>query len=372
MQQRFFEQLPAKLHNLYGPTEAAVDVTYWTCTPTTKLASIPIGRPIANIQIYILDRFLQPVPVGIPGELHIGGIGLARGYLNRPELTAEKFIQNPYGKPEDRLYKTGDLARFLPDGNVEYLGRIDQQVKVRGFRIELGEIESVLEEHPDVVQAVVVARNEGGGEKSLLACIVPKVLSDAPANSPVTPAQLRVYLQSRLPEYMVPAAFTMLKQIPMTSSGKADRRALLEMNFAPVQREVAYIPPRTPLEEEVAAVWKEVLGLAQVGVQENFFEIGGHSLKATKVVMLLRNKLGINASLRLLFEHATIGEMSEALMQLLLDQAEEPALAEMIREVESLSDDEIDQLRASNAEQRAAEIEPPLPSPAGTTQSCSS
>ncbi len=217
LQQRFFSLLPAELHNLYGPTEAAVDVTYWACERESRRRTVPIGRPIANTQIYILDRHLQPKPVGVPGELHIGGIGLARGYHNRPELTAEKFIPDPFRKEAGaRLYKTGDLARYLSDGAIEYLGRLDHQVKIRGFRIELGEIESVLVGHPGVREAVVVVRGVTPEDKRLVAYV-------AGRNGTVAPSELRTFLRQKLPDYMIPAAFVMLDRLPRTPNDKVDR-----------------------------------------------------------------------------------------------------------------------------------------------------
>src|SRR3989442_6792813 len=212
LQERFFQRLGAELYNLYGPTEAAVDVTFWQCSPNRGLSIVPIGRPIWNTQIYILDKYLQPVPIGIPGELHIGGVGLARGYLKRPQMTAEKFISDPFsGRAGARLYKTGDLARFLPDGNIEYLERMDHQVKIRGFRIELGEIEAVLCQHPAVREAVVIAREDVPGEKYLVAYLI----TDTPAREV---RSLRELLKKKLPDYMVPAAYVLLQTMPRTAN----------------------------------------------------------------------------------------------------------------------------------------------------------
>src|SRR5207248_11155961 len=213
LQERFFSRLDVELHNLYGPTEAAIDVTSWRCKRESQDRMVPIGRPIANTQIYILDRFMHPVPIGVPGEMYIGGIGVARGYYNRPELTAEKFIPDPFGKEAGaRLFKTGDLARYRPDGAIEFLGRIDYQVKIRGFRIELGEIEIVLGQHPGIKEVVVVAREDIPSEKRLVAYLV--------SETDLSIEQLRTFLSEKLPSYIVPAAFVFLNALPLTPNGK--------------------------------------------------------------------------------------------------------------------------------------------------------
>ncbi|NEP55457.1 MAG: amino acid adenylation domain-containing protein [Symploca sp. SIO2G7] len=292
---QFRQNLPdSTLLNLYGSSEVSADVTCYSLSPHKPLLErVLIGRPIANTQIYILDARKQLIPVGVTGELYIGGDGLARGYLNRPELTAEKFIPNPFimekGKrenatlstiPASRLYKTGDLARYLPDGNIELLGRIDNQVKIRGFRIELGEIETVLSTHPQVREAVAIAHQEQAGNKYLVAYIVPH--QESPGI-----LELRNFLKQKLPNYIVPSAFVMLEALPLTANGKVDRRALpapdLEKN-----RLSEFIPPRTPTEEAIANIFASVLGIKQVGVHDNFFELGGHSLSATQVISRLQ------------------------------------------------------------------------------------
>ena len=221
LQRKFFSRVKAELHNLYGPTEAAVDVTYWKCDRSTELKTVPIGRPIANTQILVLDSSLEPVPIGVPGELYIGGMNLGRGYLGRPELTAERFVPHPFAiTPGERLYRTGDLARFLPDGNVDFLGRMDTQVKIRGFRIELGEIEEVLSQHPAVKSVVVLAREDDPGEKRLVAYIV--------CDSAMEPtvSTLSAFLGAKIPDYMIPSAFVFLKEFPLNPNGKLDRNAL--------------------------------------------------------------------------------------------------------------------------------------------------
>ncbi|MDQ2898487.1 MAG: amino acid adenylation domain-containing protein [Acidobacteriota bacterium] len=288
-QTQFFAKLAAELHNLYGPTEAAVDVTYWECRPDSKLTTVPIGKPIANIRIYLLDPRLQPVPVGVAGELHIGGIGLARGYLNRPELTAERFIPDPFDvSGNGRLYKTGDLSRFLPDGNIEYLGRMDHQVKIRGLRIELGEIEHAIAEFPGVRNVVAIAREVAPGDKRLIAYVVSESAGG------VETSALRAFLRKTLPEYMVPSSFVAMDEIPLSSNGKIDRKRLPDPSDLP-SREASYAAPRDRVEKQLAEIWAEVLGLERVGIRDNFFELGGHSLLAVKLfskMMLTHLPLG--------------------------------------------------------------------------------
>ncbi|MBE9229036.1 non-ribosomal peptide synthase/polyketide synthase, partial [Phormidium sp. LEGE 05292] len=322
LQTKFFDRLGCELHNLYGPTEAAIDVTYWECDRQIQLDTVPIGKPIANTQIYILDRSLQPVPIGVPGELHIGGVGLATGYLNRPELTTEKFIPNPFDNSKNeavetlyttsvpsKLYKTGDLARYLPDGNIEYLGRIDNQVKIRGLRIELGEIEAVLSQYPEVQAAVVIAREDIPGDKRLVAYITTET-----AKKP-TIDQLRQYLKAKLPEYMVPSAFVLLETLPLTPNGKVDRRALPTPDLQ-TEASDKYQAPRTPVEEILTHLWGQILNLNQVGIYDNFFEIGGHSLLATQLISRIRSHLQIELPLRSLFNGPTIAELASIIGQL--------------------------------------------------------
>ncbi|BAY48984.1 peptide synthetase [Scytonema sp. HK-05] len=308
LQKRFFASLDAELHNLYGPTEAAIDVTFWTCKRQSDLPIVPIGRPIANTQIYLLDSQGQPVPIGVPGELHIGGKGLARGYLNRPELSAEKFISNPFSdEPGARLYKTGDLCRYLPDGNIEFLDRIDNQVKIRGFRIELGEIEAALTQHSAVRASVVVVREDEPGSKRLVAYVVPH------PEQALTITELRRFLKDKLPEYMMPSAFMILKALPLTPNGKVNRQALPAPELARPDLEKSFAEPRTPIEEVLAAIWIDILRLEQVGIHDNFFELGGHSLLATQVISRLRKVFQVELPLRCLFESPTIAELAETI-----------------------------------------------------------
>ncbi|MGK3959181.1 non-ribosomal peptide synthase/polyketide synthase [Sorangium sp. So ce118] len=295
-----------RLVNEYGPTETVVGCcVYEAPADGRKRGPVPIGRPIANTQLYVLDAHRQPVPIGVPGELYIGGAGVARGYLNRPELTAERFIEDPFrAEPGARLYKTGDLCRWLPDGTLEYLGRLDHQVKVRGFRIELGEIESVLVQHPSVREAVVVAREDAPGDKRLVAYVVARE-APLPAVS-----ELRSYVQSKLPEYMVPAAFVELSALPLTANGKVDRKALPAPDQAQTGQGSTLVAPRTPVEEVLAGIWAEVLHLERVSVLDSFFDLGGHSLLATQVLGRLRPVFGVDVPLRALFDAPTVAGLA--------------------------------------------------------------
>ncbi|MCA1991712.1 MAG: amino acid adenylation domain-containing protein [Coleofasciculus sp. S288] len=295
------------LVNEYGPTETVVGCCIYQVVPgELPSGSVPIGRPIANTQLYVLNSYLQPVPMGVVGELYIGGAGVARGYLHRPELTAEKFIPDPFShEPGARLYKTGDLARFRSDGNLEFLGRIDHQVKVRGFRIELGEIEAVLVQHPGVREAVVMAREDVPGDQRLVAYMVP--VTDA---TPTT-RDLQRFLKARLPEYMVPSAFVMLDAFPLTTNGKVDRRSLPTPNQVQLKREGAFVTPHTPVEEMLASIWSRILGIEQVGIYDNFFELGGHSLLVTQVISQIRKVFRVDLPPRCLFEAPTIASLLE-------------------------------------------------------------
>ena len=298
-----------RIINAYGPTESTtITCCYAIPEGLASDAILPIGRPIANTQVYILDNNLEPLPIGIPGELHIGGDGLARGYLNRPELTAEKFIPDPFSTETGaRLYKTGDLTRYRVDGNIEFLGRIDNQIKIRGFRIELGEIEAVLCLHPGIGEAAVVAQEDALGDKSLIAYVVPKT-KDA---EPISQSELRQFLKQRLPEYMVPSIFVTLDAMKLTSSGKVDRRALPAPDRLRSDLEGSFVSPRTPVEEALAEIWADVLGLKKIGIRDSFFELGGHSLRATQVISHLRRVFGIDLPLRRLFESPTVESLAE-------------------------------------------------------------
>ncbi|NES79687.1 MULTISPECIES: non-ribosomal peptide synthetase [Okeania] len=305
LQEKFFNRLKAKLHNLYGPTEAAIDVTFWECTHQSQQHTVPIGRPIANTQIYLLDSHLQLVPIGVPGEIHIGGLNLARGYLNRPKLTGEKFIHNPFSEdPESRLYKTGDLARYLNDGSIEFLGRIDYQVKIRGFRIELGEIETILSKHSAIKTAVVVVREDITNDKQLVAYIVPE------SEQALTSQELRSFLKTKLPSQNIPSAFVFIDTLPLTPNGKLDRRALPTPNQIRPDLQNTYIAPKTSTEQKLADIWAKVLNLKKVGIHDNFFELGGDSIRSIQV-RVLGQKIGLDFSIEQIFQHQTIHELAK-------------------------------------------------------------
>ncbi len=337
------------LFNEYGPTEGTVWSSVYDCQNHDWRMPVPIGCPIANTQIYLLDAHLQPVPIGVPGELHIAGLGLARGYLNRPELTTEKFIQNPFDQSKQtaplasesqksKLYKTGDLARYLPDSNIEFLGRIDNQVKVRGFRIEPGEIEAVLNTHPQIQQAVVIATEELAGNKRLVAYVVT-------SDESLRTNQLREFLKQKLPEYMVPSAFVTLDTLPLTPNGKVDRKALPAPD-GEITREDEYVAPRTPSEEIVANIFTSVLGVKNVGIHDNFFELGGHSLLATQVISRLNQTFSVEISLGQMFETPTVAGLVEAVTDSQLQNTEDEEITHLLAELEGLSDEEVQQLLA--------------------------
>lgn len=294
-----------ELFNHYGPTETTVGAIAGRVPGERRpeLASVPLGRPLADTQVYLLDGGLRPVPTWAAGELYVGGAGLARGYLGRPDSTADRFIPNPYGGPGERLYRTGDLARWLPDGGIEFLGRADGQVKIRGFRIETGEIEALLRHHPQVREAVTLARRDDGGELRLVAYVVPD-RQQAPS-----PEELRRHLAERLPEAMVPAAFVMLKALPLTPNGKVDRGALPAPGSVRPELAASYAPPRTEMERAVAAIWQEVLRLERVGIHDNFFDLGGHSLLLVQVSVRLRQAFQREIPMVDLFQRTTISSL---------------------------------------------------------------
>jgi amino acid adenylation domain-containing protein len=313
---RVLGRLPeCRLVNGYGPTEAT---TFSCCYPAPRpLAescdSLPIGGPIANARVYVLDPDLNPAPTGVPGELYIGGDGLARGYLGRPGLTAERFVPDPFGaEPGSRLYRSGDRARWLPEGALEFLGRLDQQVKVRGYRIEPAEVEAALAEHPAVREVAIVARADPAGEKHLVAYVVPREEGDEGAPPA---AELRGFLQGRLPGYMVPAAFVVLGALPLTPSGKLDRAMLATLAPAAgagLGPSAGFVAPRTTVETVLAAIWAEVVGVSRVGVHDNFFALGGDSLQAMRVVSRIRDQFAVDVPLLLLFERPTVSGLAGA------------------------------------------------------------
>jgi amino acid adenylation domain-containing protein len=367
----------ARLLNAYGPTETTI--TAATCevlkrasgrsnkekrgSPTiaSGLFRIPIGRPLANRTAYILDRYGNPVPTGVPGELYIGGAGLASGYLGREELTESKFIPDRFsdllpelsvepGAPA-RLYKTGDLVRYLADGQLDFVGRVDDQVKVRGFRIELGEVEAALNSHPAIQEAVVIVktagqeddgRSEGGADKRLVAYLV----YDQAMAPELDKASVHNFLKDKLPAYELPSAYVFLDRLPLTPSGKVDRRALPEPEQELPEARRNYVPPRTPVEEDLARMWSQVLGIAwtgdqsPVGVYDNFFELGGHSLLATQIISRVRTAYRVELPVRKLFEAPTIAGLATLLAQSLAEEEEQEDLEALLAELEQMTDEE--------------------------------
>lgn len=322
------KNLPFELVNNYGPTECTVVATSGFVSPNSGTNTMPtIGRPIANTEIYVLDENLQQVPVNTPGELHIGGAGVARGYLNRPELTSEKFIKNPFSlfgnNPAARLYKTGDLACYLESGEIAYLGRIDDQIKILGHRIEPNEIVTVLDRHPAIQASLVVAREDACSEKHLVAYVVQNPVAELAA------ADLRNFLRNELPEYMVPAVFVQLENLPLTQNGKLDRAVLPAPNAENTLRDEQFIAPRTPIEERLAVMLSSLLGLEEVGVTDNFFMLGGHSLLGTQLISHIRGTFGVEMALRTLFDSPTIEQLSLEIERLVMAR------------VEAMSEDEV-------------------------------
>ncbi|PHM33531.1 non-ribosomal peptide synthetase [Xenorhabdus innexi] len=329
LQQQCLSHFPhCELHNLYGPTEAAIDVTFWHCGSDRYTDLVPIGHPIANTQMYILDQYGQPVPVGVTGEIHIGGIGVARGYLNRPELTAERFVQNPFStRPDARMYKTGDLGRWLPDGSIEYLGRNDFQVKIRGNRIELEEIETRLAQCHGVQQVVVIAREYDAADTRLVAYLI--------AESGVTLKipELRAQLSSHLPDYMIPSAFVMLDAFPLTLSGKLDRRALPAPDYSSVSSQ-EYAAPQGENEERLAEIWQTILKIDRVGRHDNFFELGGHSLLVLQLQSRINEVFEVDLSIQQLFAHPSISQLEECIINAQLMQFDAQSLQGLYESME--------------------------------------
>ena len=330
------------LVNQYGPTECTMTSSYHPISPADDQSAIaPIGRPIPYAQFYVLDEYLNPVPVGIEGELYIGGDGLARGYLNRSSLTAEKFIPNPFGNnPGTRLYSTGDVVRYRLDGTLDFVGRRDGQVKIRSIRIELGEIESVLSQHPSVGETVVISREDVHGDKCLVAYVVPD------QEQGPTVSALRSFLKSKLPKYMMPSTFVFLDALPLTPHGKVDRQALPIAAGTRADLENAFVAPLTPVEKTLSGIWTQVLGLEQIGIDDNFFELGGHSLSATRVISLAREAFKMELPLRILFEKPTIEELALVIRLSQVVGAEQKDPYPILAELEALSDQEAQQLLA--------------------------
>jgi acyl-coenzyme A synthetase/AMP-(fatty) acid ligase/aryl carrier-like protein len=295
-----------ELLNFYGPTETSVATTWAKVAgPAQKWRErreVPIGRPLPNVRVYILDDWMKPVPVGVIGKLYVGGIGVGRGYWQRAELTQQAFMEDPF-YAGGRIYNTGDLARWLPDGQLEFAGRADLQVKVRGFRLELGEVESTIRAYPGVKDCAAFLRERSSGEGQMVACLA----FDEPHNFQIE--DIKTFLKGKLPEYMVPVGFLCLQELPLTSGGKIDRNALRMLDFETGEQVI--IEPRTEIEAELSNIWQEVLGLRRLSVQDNFFDLGGHSLMAMQIVARIRKVFNVELSLRMLFESPTIAGMAE-------------------------------------------------------------
>jgi amino acid adenylation domain-containing protein len=339
---RWMQRFPAvKVLNAYGPAECSDDVSYYAVPtlpePTTLV--IPVGKAVDNTQLYILNRDMQPVAIGIPGEICVGGIQVGRGYLNRPALTAAGFVPNPFNASGETLYRTGDLGRYRDDGSIEFLGRIDHQLKIRGFRIEPGEIEAQLLNHPHVEQAAVLVKEDKKGDKQLVAYLTANKI--AAINHAELPRKLRSYLSETLPPYMVPAHFMLLPTMPLSANGKIDRKALPEADMREQLIET-FVAPRNSTEEILVAIWQEVLEINQVGVKDNFFDLGGHSLLAVQVLSRVRRIFDIEISLRQLFESSTIEELAFFVEAMLIEK------------MTALSDEEVEMMLAA---QENSEIE---------------
>jgi len=307
------ELLPdTQVSNIYGPTECTTFASWYPvlAPPDETARSIPIGRPLAGRSLYVLDAWSDVVPIGAPGELYVGGEGIARGYAGRPSLTAAKFVPNPFGPAGSRLYRTGDLATWLPDGAIDFLGRIDDQVKIRGFRIEPGEIEATLAAHPSVREAAVSVRIDESGAARLVVFLVPRSPGELDGTS------VREFLSQRLPEYMVPSVYVTLEQLPLTPNRKLDRTALPDPHPSQSDDQSGYVPPSTPVEEALAGIWADVLGLKRVGMHDDFFELGGDSLQAMRILARIESTLGVALPVASFFEMTSLGEAAQAVEQL--------------------------------------------------------
>ncbi len=327
------------LYNMYGPTET----TIWSMLAKieSQPTTISIGHPIANTRVYVLDRHFQPVPLGVTGELCIGGTGLARGYWKRPELTAERFVQVRLADQEQRLYRTGDLARYRSDGSLELIGRLDQQIKLRGHRIELGEIEAILDRHPAVAQAIVIVRGDEGGAQRLVAYLLPQ------AAEQIDSGQLRQLLHTTLPAYMIPSEFVILETLPLTPNGKVDRRALAELATSPVPV-TEIVGPRTAVEEILVQIWQQVLKRSRFSIYDDFFEIGGHSLLATQVLARLRRTFRMQIDLQEVFEARTVAQIAAMLVRREPVPGHVTTVARIHQQISALSPEELRIRLASN------------------------
>jgi acyl-coenzyme A synthetase/AMP-(fatty) acid ligase/acyl carrier protein len=341
VRERFFACLSAELSVYYGATEAP-SAAMWKCTPGRDETGAALGDPLPGIDLRLLDPELQPVPAGACGELYIGG-KLARGYFGRPELTAERFIPHPFSvEPGARLYRTGDLGRSLLNGGVEYLGRVDDQVKIRGFRIEPIEIENTLLQHPAIGEAKVLGREDSAGNKRLMGYVAFKSRSVA-----VTVGELRNFLNARLPQYMVPSGFVFLDRLPKTPSGKVDAKSLPRRDASRPILDTPFVAPRTSLEEEVAAIWKEILGLDSIGVEDRFLELGGDSLQASQIISRVLARFQLRLSVQVLFDAPTVAQMAAAIDQDEATRHHEDTLGNVLAEVESIPEEEANQFLTS-------------------------
>lgn len=340
LNERFCRTMSAQLHNLYGPTEAAVFITQWTSDRDPERSVIPIGRAIPGNAMYVLNERYEPAAPGSIGELFISGVGLARGYFGRPDLTAERFVPDPYsGQPGARMYHTGDLGRWLADGTLECLGRNDDQVKVRGYRIELGEISAVLEQHPGVHQAVTIVREDQPGDQRITAYFIP--------NAALSPSisELRSHLQQLLPDYMIPSYFVEMESFPLTASGKTDRKLLPSPTLSRLMIGQAYTAPETYIQKELALIWSGFFSFDQIGIDDDFIDLGGHSLVATQIIVRCERAFGVKVSLKdMLTQGTTIRALSSIVEAKLLEETDEAELEALLNEMEHLSEEEIEAL----------------------------
>jgi len=352
LHRKFRRALPGRtLLNLYGTSEVFDATAYDTTNGDMDLDSIPIGRPISNVRVYLLDRLLRPVPIGVPGEIHIGGFGLAREYLNRPQLTAERFIPDPYGSDsDDRLYKTGDLGRYRPDGNLEFLGRMDRQVKVRGFRVDLMEIETILMGYPGVREAVTMVREDQAGDARLIAYLVPV------SGVRFSIRDIRNFLGDRLPAYSIPSNFLVLPGLPLNNNGKVDRRAFPPPDASRADFGEEYVAPRTHTENILAAIWADLLKLDRVGVRDNFFDLGGDSLLAMRMVSRLRDRFKIDLPLSDVLSLQSISRLASAVERAVVARANPSTLNRFLDELEEMEEEEAQSLRFSERDGKGPEL----------------
>ena len=342
---QFYQRLPwARLHNLYGPTEATIDATFSECVASSTLATASLGGPIANTNVYVLDQRGELVPAGVPGELYIGGAGLARGYIGESALTAQSFLPDPFSHlPGARLYRTGDLVRWRADGNLEYLGRLDMQVKLRGYRIELGEIEAVLRQHPEVSQALVALKDNGAGEKRLTAYVVSNQGTD----------EIREYLKSKLPEYMIPA-IVFASKIPLTVNGKIDYNALPAALLDASSPNRPYVAPRSAIEEQIAHACCDLLRIQRIGIHDNFFDLGGHSLLAMRLLTWARETFQAQTvPLRGFFETPTVAGLAALTAKCEPRPGQTEKIAKFLQQLNAMSPEEVMILRNKMATEAA-------------------